>query len=158
MQIHSIRVLIGKLGLDGHDRGAVVVARGLRECGMDVRYTGIRKTPSQLASLAEVYQPNAIGLSFMTGTHMEHTRMLLQELSARRLPDIPILIGGIIPEAHIPALLQLGVKAVFTPGSSIASIAAVIRAHVQQKTDGVIAPSPHPARPQILAWRDHSLI
>jgi len=121
------RILIAKPGLDGHDRGAKVVARALRDAGFEVVYTGLRQTPEQIATAAVQEDVDAVGLSILSGAHNvllpEVTRRLRQEEAA----DILVFAGGIIPEQDIPGLKQAGVDAVFLPGTSTATIVEYLR-------------------------------
>ena len=123
----KLRVLIAKPGLDGHDRGAKVVARALRDGGMEVIYTGLRQTPQQIAAAAVQEDVDAIGLSILSGAHMTLVPQVLDLLKAQDAADIPVFVGGIIPEADVIELRQRGVKGVFTPGTSTDTIVQTIR-------------------------------
>ena len=112
-----LRVLIAKPGLDGHDRGAKVIARALRDAGFEVIYTGIRQTPEMIAEAALQEDVDAIGLSILSGAHMTLFPRIIAELRKRGLDDVVIWAGGIIPAADIPALQAMGVRAIFGPGS-----------------------------------------
>jgi methylmalonyl-CoA mutase C-terminal domain/subunit len=112
-----VRVLIAKPGLDGHDRGAKVIARALRDAGFEVIYTGIRQTPEMIAEAALQEDVDAIGLSILSGAHMTLFPRVLDELRKRGLEDMVIWAGGIIPEADIPKLREMGIRAIFGPGS-----------------------------------------
>jgi methylmalonyl-CoA mutase C-terminal domain/subunit len=112
-----LRVLIAKPGLDGHDRGAKVIARALRDAGFEVIYTGIRQTPEMIAEAALQEDVDAIGLSILSGAHMTLFPRIITELRTRGLDDVVIWAGGIIPAADIPALQAMGVRAIFGPGS-----------------------------------------
>jgi methylmalonyl-CoA mutase, C-terminal domain len=112
-----LRVLIAKPGLDGHDRGAKVIARALRDAGFEVIYTGIRQTPEMIAEAALQEDADAIGLSILSGAHMTLFPRVLDELRQRGLDDVVVWAGGIIPEADVPALKAMGIKAIFGPGS-----------------------------------------
>ena len=112
-----LRVLIAKPGLDGHDRGAKVVARALRDAGYEVIYTGIRQTPEMIAEAALQEDVDAIGLSILSGAHMTLFPRIIDELRKRGLEDVIVWAGGIIPDADVPALKQMGIQAVFGPGS-----------------------------------------
>jgi methylmalonyl-CoA mutase C-terminal domain/subunit len=112
-----VRVLIAKPGLDGHDRGAKVVARALRDAGFEVIYTGIRQTPEMIAEAALQEDVEAIGLSILSGAHMTLFPRILDELRKRGLDDVVVWAGGIIPEADISKLKEMGIRAVFGPGS-----------------------------------------
>jgi methylmalonyl-CoA mutase, C-terminal domain len=124
-----IRVVVAKPGLDGHDRGAKVVARALRDAGMEVIYTGLHQTPEQIAETAIQEDADAVGLSILSGAHMTLFRRLMELLDERGARDIVVFGGGIIPEADIPELQQLGVAKVFTPGATTESIVEWVRAH-----------------------------
>lgn len=113
----KIRILVAKPGLDGHDRGAKVVARALRDAGFEVIYTGIRQTPTMIAEAAVQEDVDVIGLSILSGAHMALVPKIKEALSKVGMDDILILIGGIIPDEDIPALEELGVKGVFGPGT-----------------------------------------
>jgi methylmalonyl-CoA mutase C-terminal domain/subunit len=123
----KIRVLIAKPGLDGHDRGAKVVSRALRDAGMEVIYTGLRQTPSMIAEAAMQEDVDVVGLSILSGAHMALVPRIMHEMVERGIADLPIFLGGIIPEDDIPALQEMGVKAVFGPGTSTQSIVAYLR-------------------------------
>ena len=116
------RVVIAKPGLDGHDRGAKVIARALRDGGFEVIYTGLHQTPEQIAETALQEDADAVGLSLLSGAHMTLFPRVLALLKERDLGDVVLFGGGIIPEADIPALKELGVGALFTPGATLASI------------------------------------
>jgi len=123
----TARVLIAKPGLDGHDRGAKVVARALRDAGFEVIYTGIRQTPAEVASVAVQEDVDVIGLSILSGAHMALARKVMEELRARGALDIPVVLGGTIPSADVPRLTELGVTQVFTTGSDLTSLVAAMR-------------------------------
>ena len=125
-----IRIVIAKPGLDGHDRGAKVVARALRDAGMEVIYTGLHQTPEQVVETAIQEDARAIGLSILSGAHMTLFRRVVELLKERDASDIVLFGGGIIPDADIPALKELGVAEVFTPGTTTADIVAWVSAHV----------------------------
>ena len=116
------RVVIAKPGLDGHDRGAKVIARALRDGGFEVIYTGLHQTPEQIAETALQEDADAVGLSLLSGAHMTLFPRVLALLKERELGDVVVFGGGIIPEADIPALKEMGVGALFTPGATLASI------------------------------------
>ena len=116
------RVVIAKPGLDGHDRGAKVIARALRDGGFEVIYTGLHQTPEQIAETALQEDADAVGLSLLSGAHLTLFPRVLALLKERDLGDVVVFGGGIIPEADIPALKELGVGALFTPGATLASI------------------------------------
>jgi methylmalonyl-CoA mutase, C-terminal domain len=125
-----IRVVVAKPGLDGHDRGAKVVARALRDAGMEVIYTGLHQTPEQIVETALQEDADAIGLSVLSGAHMTLFRRVLELLRERDATDIVVFGGGIIPDADIPELEKLGVAKIFTPGATTASIVDWVRTHV----------------------------
>lgn len=129
----NVRVLVAKPGLDGHDRGAKVVARALRDAGMEVIYTGIRQTPEMIAEAALQEDVDVVGLSILSGAHTELFPLIMEELMKRGLQDIVVVAGGIIPEDDQPALQQMGIKAVFGPGTSTLEIADYIRSTVMAK-------------------------
>lgn len=124
------RILIAKPGLDGHDRGAKVVARALRDAGMEVIYTGLRQTPEMIVEAALQEDVDAIGLSILSGAHMPLTERLMALLQAEDMMDVPVFLGGIIPEEDIPQLKEMGIAAVFGPGSSIDEIALFVQESV----------------------------
>ena len=122
-----IRVLIAKPGLDGHDRGAKVIARALRDAGMEVIYTGLRQTPEMIASAALQEDVDVIGLSILSGAHNAIVPRLMGLLAQSGMHDVKVIIGGIIPDADIPALKQQGVSAVFQPGASMEEIVRFLK-------------------------------
>jgi len=113
----KIRVLIAKPGLDGHDRGAKVIARALRDAGMEVIYTGLRQTPEMIAEAALQEDVNVVGLSILSGAHNALVPSVISKLQEYQLEDVKVFVGGIIPEVDIPALLEKGVYAVYGPGT-----------------------------------------
>jgi len=125
-----IRVVVAKPGLDGHDRGAKVVARALRDAGMEVIYTGLHQTPEQIVATALQEDAQAIGLSVLSGAHMTLFRKVMDLLAERDAEDIVVFGGGIIPDADIPALREMGVAAVFTPGTTTSTIVEWVNSHV----------------------------
>lgn len=125
-----IRVLIAKPGLDGHDRGAKVIARALRDAGMEVVYTGLRQTPEQIVNAALQEDVDAIGVSILSGAHMTLFPRILELMKEREIGDVPLFGGGIIPDDDIPKLKDAGVDAVFTPGATMDEIIAYIRGRV----------------------------
>ena len=126
-----IRVVIAKPGLDGHDRGAKVVARALRDAGMEVIYTGLHQTPEQVVETAVQEDAHAIGLSILSGAHMTLFRRVLELLRERDALDIVVFGGGIIPDADIAPLKEMGVAEVFTPGTTTTSIVEWVSSHVR---------------------------
>jgi len=127
-----IRVVVAKPGLDGHDRGAKVVARALRDAGMEVVYTGLHQTPEQIVETAIQEDADAVGLSVLSGAHMTLFQRVLELLAERGASDIVVFGGGIIPDADIPELERLGVAKIFTPGATTQSIVDWVRANVTQ--------------------------
>jgi len=125
-----IRVVVAKPGLDGHDRGAKVVARALRDAGMEVIYTGLHQTPEQIVETAIQEDADAVGLSVLSGAHMTLFKRVLELLAERGASDMVVFGGGIIPEGDIPELQRLGVAKVFTPGATTQSIVEWVRANV----------------------------
>lgn len=122
-----VRVVVAKPGLDGHDRGAKVVARALRDAGMEVVYTGLHQTPEQIAEAAIQEDADAVGLSVLSGAHMTLFAKVLDELKKRDAADIVVFGGGIIPAGDIPQLEELGVAKIFTPGATTHEIVAWVR-------------------------------
>ena len=125
-----IRVVIAKPGLDGHDRGAKVVARALRDAGMEVIYTGLHQTPEQIVETAIQEDAQAVGLSVLSGAHMTLFARVIELLKEKDATDIVVFGGGIIPDADIPELTAMGVAQVFTPGTTTASIVDWVSSHV----------------------------
>ena len=128
-----IRVLIAKPGLDGHDRGAKVVARALRDAGMEVIYTGIRQTPEMIAEAALQEAVDALGLSILSGAHRELFPRIFEEMKARGVGDTLVFAGGIIPQEDIPDLQALGVRAVFGPGTTTSEIVRFLETSLGEK-------------------------
>lgn len=122
------RILVAKPGLDGHDRGARVVVDALQRAGFEVIYTGIRQTPDAIAAAAVQEGVDAIGLSILSGAHLELTARLMERLKARGLTDVSVFVGGIIPDEDIPALQELGVADVFGPGTTTTDFVSRIQA------------------------------
>ena len=127
-----IRIVVAKPGLDGHDRGAKVVARALRDAGMEVVYTGLHQTPEQIVEAAVQEDADAIGLSVLSGAHLTLFARVVELLRERDAQDIVVFGGGIIPAGDIAELERLGVRRVFTPGASMAEIVEWVRANVGQ--------------------------
>jgi isobutyryl-CoA mutase small subunit len=125
-----IRIVIAKPGLDGHDRGAKVIARALRDAGMEVVYTGLHQTPEQIVQTVIQEDADAVGLSVLSGAHMTLFAKTLELLKQNEVEDVVVFGGGIIPEADIPALEQSGVAKVFTPGSTMDEVVQWVRANV----------------------------
>lgn len=129
MTDRRIRVLVGKPGLDGHDRGAKVIARGLRDAGMEVIYTGLHRTPAQIVEAARDEDVDVIGLSVLSGAHERLFSEVVERLKVEEMSDVLVVGGGIIPDADVPRLLELGVAAVFAPGSPLTDIISFIQEH-----------------------------
>ena len=130
MATERIRVVIAKPGLDGHDRGAKVVARALRDAGMEVVYTGLHQTPEQIVETVVQEDADAVGLSVLSGAHMTLFARLAELLREREVDDVVVFGGGIIPDADLPELARLGVARVFTPGATTEEIVTWVREHV----------------------------
>lgn len=126
------RVVVAKPGLDGHDRGVKVVARALRDAGMEVIYTGLHQTPEQIVETAIQEDADAVGLSVLSGAHMTLFRRVVELLAERDAQDMVVFGGGIIPEADIPELERIGVAKIFTPGATTQAIVEWVRANVAQ--------------------------
>jgi methylmalonyl-CoA mutase C-terminal domain/subunit len=129
----KLRVVIAKPGLDGHDRGAKVIARALRDAGMEVIYTGLRQTPEQIVSAALQEDADVIGLSILSGAHNHIAPRLMELLKEKGLDDVLVVIGGIIPDVDIPKLQEIGVKGVFLPGTPMQEIIDFINANARAK-------------------------
>jgi methylmalonyl-CoA mutase C-terminal domain/subunit len=127
--VRRIRIVVGKPGLDGHDRGAKIVARALRDAGHEVVYTGLHQTPEQIVETAIQEDADLIGLSVLSGAHMTLFRRLVELLAERDASDIVLFGGGIIPEEDIPVLEELGVAKVFTPGATTGDITGWVAEH-----------------------------
>ena len=125
-QSRPTRVLVAKPGLDGHDRGAKIIARALRDAGMEVVYTGIRQTPQMIAQAASQEDVDVLGLSILSGAHMEILPELMQLLAQQGMNDVTVVVGGIIPETDRQPLLNIGISGVFGPGSSTGEIVEFI--------------------------------
>jgi methylmalonyl-CoA mutase C-terminal domain/subunit len=133
----KIRVLVAKPGLDGHDRGAKVIARALRDAGMEVIYTGLRQTPEMVVSAALQEDVDVIGLSILSGAHNAIVPRVMDLLRANQMEDVLVLVGGIIPDVDVAALKQAGVAGIFQPGTAMDEIVQFIRSNV--KPHGVAA-------------------
>jgi methylmalonyl-CoA mutase C-terminal domain/subunit len=129
----KIRVVIAKPGLDGHDRGAKVIARALRDAGMEVIYTGLRQTPEQIVSAALQEDADVIGLSILSGAHNHICPRVMELLAANGMDDVRVVVGGIIPDVDVPRLQALGIAAVFLPGTPMQTIVDFIRAHARTR-------------------------
>lgn len=126
MERRRPRILIGKPGLDGHDRGAKVIARALRDAGMEVIYTGLRQTPEMIVFAALQEDVDAVGLSILSGAHMTLLPRIMLLMQENEMGDVPVFVGGIIPDADAAALKEMGVAAIFGPGSSLDDISRSI--------------------------------
>ena len=135
MQMSKIRVVIAKPGLDGHDRGAKVIARALRDAGMEVIYTGLRQTPEQIVSAALQEDADVIGLSILSGAHNHICPRVMELLGAQGLDDVLVVVGGIIPDVDIPKLREMGVKGIFLPGTPMQEIVEFIQGNVRTREE-----------------------
>jgi methylmalonyl-CoA mutase C-terminal domain/subunit len=133
MTDRPLKVLIAKPGLDGHDRGAKVLARGLRDEGFEVVYTGLRQTPEMIVTAALQEDVDAVGLSILSGAHMTLVPRVCALLRERGMEDVLVTAGGIIPDEDMPALKEAGVAAVFGPGTTIATVADFLRANARPR-------------------------
>jgi methylmalonyl-CoA mutase C-terminal domain/subunit len=131
---HPIRVIIAKPGLDGHDRGAKVIARALRDAGMEVIYTGLRQTPEQIVAAALQEDADVIGLSILSGAHMHICPRVVDLLREKGMTDVLVVVGGIIPDVDIPRLNGLGIEGIFLPGTPMQQIVDFINGHVRSRT------------------------
>jgi methylmalonyl-CoA mutase C-terminal domain/subunit len=129
----KIRILVGKPGLDGHDRGAKVIARGFRDAGFEVVYTGLHQTPEQIVNAAIQEDVDAIGLSSLAGAHNRHFSEVLDLLKARGAEDIVVFGGGIVPEQDAARLKQMGVRELFCPGTAIETTVQWVRDHIRPR-------------------------
>ena len=129
----TLRVIIAKPGLDGHDRGAKVIARALRDAGMEVIYTGLRQTPEQIAAAALQEDADVVGLSILSGAHNHIAPQLMDLLKQKGLDDVLVVIGGIIPDVDVPKLKEIGVKGIFLPGTPMQEIIDFINANARQR-------------------------
>lgn len=127
------RILIAKPGLDGHDRGAKVIARALRDAGMEVIYTGLRQTPEMIVNAALQEDVDAVGLSILSGAHMTLLPRIMALLDENDMSDVPVFVGGIVPKEDIPALEAMGVTAIFGPGSSLTEITESVQETVARE-------------------------
>jgi methylmalonyl-CoA mutase C-terminal domain/subunit len=127
MSEKRVRVVIAKPGLDGHDRGAKVIARALRDAGLEVIYTGLRQSPEQIVAAAAQEDADVIGLSILSGAHLPICRRVFELLRERRLDSVRVFVGGIIPAQDIPELKALGIEGVFLPGASMQDVVNAIR-------------------------------
>jgi methylmalonyl-CoA mutase C-terminal domain/subunit len=137
MTSRPLRILIAKPGLDGHDRGAKVMARAFRDAGFEVIYTGLFQTPEMIATAALQEDVDAIGLSILSGAHMTLFPRIMAELSRRGLGDVLVVAGGTIPEPEIPEVLEMGIARVFGPGTSMSTAIGFVRDHIPERSDHV---------------------
>ncbi len=135
--MRKIRVVIAKPGLDGHDRGAKVIARALRDAGMEVIYTGLRQTPEQIVAAALQEDADVIGLSIPSGAHNHVCPRVMELLREKGLDDVLVVVGGIIPDVDIPKLKAAGISAVFLPGTPMREIVEFIEGHVRPRVEAV---------------------
>ena len=126
MNTKPIRVLIAKPGLDGHESGAKLIARGLMDAGMEVIYTGTRQTPQMIVNSAVQEDVDIVGLSILSGAHMELSRRLMELFRQHKVEEIPVILGGIIPESDFAALKEMGIREIFGPGTRINQVVAYI--------------------------------
>jgi len=131
----TLRILVAKPGLDGHDRGAKIIARALRDAGMEVIYTGLHQTPEMIANAAIQEDVDAVGLSIMSGAHMTLFPAVMDLLEAKKAGDIMVFGGGIIPDGDIPELKRRGVAEIFRPGSTTQEIVGWLHQHVKPRED-----------------------
>jgi methylmalonyl-CoA mutase C-terminal domain/subunit len=132
--MRKLRVIIAKPGLDGHDRGAKVIARALRDAGMEVIYTGLRQTPEQIVTAALQEDADVIGLSILSGAHNHIAPRLMELLKQKGLDDVLVVIGGIIPDVDIPKLKEIGIRGVFLPGTPMQEIIDFVNANARQRS------------------------
>jgi methylmalonyl-CoA mutase C-terminal domain/subunit len=130
-----VKVLVAKIGLDGHDRGAKVIARALKDAGMEVVYTGIRQTPEQVVLSAIEEDVDVIGVSILSGAHIHHIKRLMELLKKEGADDIPVVVGGTIPIPDVDKLKEAGVKEVFLPGTSLKYIVNVVKGLARERAD-----------------------
>ena len=133
--MRKIRVVIAKPGLDGHDRGAKVIARALRDAGMEVIYTGLRQTPEQIVGAALQEDADVVGLSILSGAHMHACPRVMELLKDKGLDDVLVVVGGIIPDVDIPKLNAIGIAGIFLPGTPMQDIIAFINDHVRPRVE-----------------------
>ncbi len=133
MTEQKIRVLVAKPGLDGHDRGAKVVARALRDAGMEVIYTGLRQTPEMIVEAAIQEDVDVVGLSILSGAHMTLVPRVVNLLRENGMDDVLVVVGGIIPDEDVPALNEIGVRGIFGPGTSTQDIVEFIRKEMEAR-------------------------
>jgi methylmalonyl-CoA mutase C-terminal domain/subunit len=135
--MRKLRVVIAKPGLDGHDRGAKVIARALRDAGMEVIYTGLRQTPEQIVTAALQEDADVIGLSILSGAHMHICPRIMELLREQGLSDVLVVLGGIIPDVDVPRLKELGIGGIFPPGTPMQQIVDFIRQNARSRAGAV---------------------
>ena len=135
--MQTARVVIAKPGLDGHDRGARVIARALRDAGMEVIYTGLRQTPEQIVAAALQEDADVIGLSILSGAHMHICPRVIELLKQKQMNDVMVIVGGIIPDVDIPKLNELGIRGIFLPGTPMQEIVDFIRRHARTRAASI---------------------
>jgi methylmalonyl-CoA mutase C-terminal domain/subunit len=135
--VQRVRVVIAKPGLDGHDRGAKVIARALRDAGMEVIYTGLRQTPEQIVAATLQEDADVIGLSILSGAHMHICPRIMELLKEQGLDDVLVVVGGIIPDVDIPKLNAIGIGGIFLPGTPMQEIIDFISRHARSRTESV---------------------
>jgi methylmalonyl-CoA mutase C-terminal domain/subunit len=133
--MQKIRVVIAKPGLDGHDRGAKVIARALRDAGMEVIYTGLRQTPEQIVGAALQEDADVVGMSILSGAHMHICPRVMELLKEKGLEDVLVVVGGIIPDVDIPRLQEIGIRGIFLPGSPMQQIIDFITGNVRRRAE-----------------------
>ena len=134
--MRKIRVIIAKPGLDGHDRGAKVIARALRDAGMEVIYTGLRQTPEQIVAAALQEDADVIGLSILSGAHLHICPRVMELLREKGLDDVLVVVGGIIPDVDVPKLNAIGITGIFLPGTPMQDIVTFITEHARRERQG----------------------
>jgi methylmalonyl-CoA mutase C-terminal domain/subunit len=130
----KIRVVIAKPGLDGHDRGAKIIARALRDAGMEVIYTGLRQTPEQIVNAALQEDADVIGLSILSGAHLHICPRVMELLHEKGLDDVLVVLGGIVPNQDVPKLNAMGVRGIFRPGTPLQDVVEFIRKNSRERT------------------------
>ena len=135
MNQRRARVVVAKPGLDGHERGVQVIARALRDAGMEVIYTGIRQTPESIVAIALQEDADVIGLSMLAGSHVEYSLEVIDELGRQGASDIPVIVGGIIPAEDVAELMRIGVRGVFGPGSSLSAVVDLVGQLTTERPD-----------------------
>jgi len=134
-QERKIRILVAKPGLDGHDRGAKVIVYGFRDAGFEVIYTGLHQTPAQIANAAVQEAVDVIGLSILSGAHLSLTQRVIRCLNEKGAEEMMLIVGGVVPQADVPKLKEMGVAEVFVPGTSLKSIIEFIKANAGKARD-----------------------